>query len=157
MAIIGIIGGAAASGGRITNPKPSIVYNAAPGVFTITNIDRTANYSSYSSVNSGTLSFSVNPAPTASTVTLSAASSTATIGNRTAKGVATSPTTEVSRSPFTYTFVAGAGNNGTCYNYAPAGGTRYGGTWMAFNGGPYTYLNPVPNYTQAPSEWYKIT
>lgn len=150
--VVGIVTGAAASGGRITNPKPTATYNSV-GIFNITNNDSTANYSSYSSVTSGTLTFS----PTNSTVTLSSGSSTATVANRTAKGVSTSPSISLSRAPFTYTYVPGTGSTGTCYNYSPAGGTRYGGYWMAFNGGPYTYLNPVPGYTQAPSEWYQIT
>lgn len=153
MAIIGI-SGAAASGGRITNPAPILTYNSYPGIFNITNADATANYSSYSSVNAGTLAFGPNNA----TVTLSAASSQGNIANRRVKGVATSPNSlPVGRAPFTYTYVAGSGSTGTCYNYSPAGGTRYGGYWMAFNGGPYTYLNPVPGYTQAPSEWYRVT
>jgi hypothetical protein len=146
-----IAAGVAASGGRVTNPKPTATYNSV-GIFNITNNDSTANYSSYSSVTGGTLTFS----PTNTTVTLSATNVTATVANRTPKGVTTSPSVALSRAPFTYTYVAGAGNTGACYNYSPPGGTRYGGQWMSFNGGPYTYLNAVPNYTQAPSEWYKI-
>jgi hypothetical protein len=147
-----------ASSGRITNPKPSITYNSFPGIFNITNVDLTANYSSHSSVTAGSLTFSLNPAPTPSTVTLSAADSIATVGNRTAKGVATSPTTLAERKSFTYTYVVTPPPaTGTCYNYSPPGGTRYGTTWMAFYGSPYTYLNPAPGYIQAPSEWYKIT
>jgi hypothetical protein len=141
------------SGGRIVNPKPTMTYNTT-GIFNITNVDATANYSSWSSVTSGTLTFS-SPV---STVTLSAADSIATIGNRSVKGVATSPTTLAERKSFTYTYVAVPNPaTGACYPYQPAGGTRYSGQWMAFYGSPYSYLNPAPGFTQAPSEWYKIT
>lgn len=146
-----VAAGAAAGGGRITNPKPTATYNSV-GIFNITNADATANYSSYSSVGAGTLTFS----PTNSTVTLSSGSTDATVANRTPKGVASSPSIVLGRTQFTYTYVAGSGNTGACYPYQPAGGTRYSAQWMAFNGGPYTYLNPAPGYTQAPSEWYKI-
>lgn len=153
MAIAGIFGGAAASGGRYINPKPTVTYNST-GIFNITNNDSTANYSSYSSVTAGSLTFS----PTNNTVTLSNANSIATVGNRSVKGVTTSPTTLAERKSFTYTYVVTPPPaTGTCYNYSPPGGTRYGTTWMAFYGSPYTYLNPAPGYTQAPSEWYKIT
>lgn len=153
MAVIGVIGGAASSG-RYVNVKPTITYNAYPGIFNITNNDATANYSSYSTVTGGTLSFGASNA----TVTLSTADTTATILNRSAKGVVSSPSTLAERKSFSYTYVsAPPPATGTCYNYAGAGGTRYGTTWMAFYGSPYTYLNPAPGYTQAPSEWYKIT
>jgi hypothetical protein len=152
MAVIGVIGGAASSG-RYVNVKPTITYNTT-GVFNITNNDSTANYSSYSSVTAGTLSFGANNA----TVTLSSADSTATVINRSAKGVTSSPSTLAERKSFSYTYVsAPPPATGTCYNYSSPGGTRYGTTWMAFYGSPYTYLNPAPGYTQAPSEWYKIT
>lgn len=143
-----------ASGGRYINAKPNITYNTFPGIFNIVSADSTANYSSYSSVTAGTLTFGGSNA----TVTLSAADSVATVGNRSVKGLTTSPTTLAERKSFTYTYVVTPPPaTGTCYNYAPAGGTRYGTTWMAFYGSPYTYLNPAPTYTQAPSEWYKIT
>lgn len=148
-----IVATAAAGGGRITPPKPTMTYNSA-GVFNITNNDATANYSSYSSVNSGTLAFS----PTNNTVTLSAVNSIATIGSRGPKSVTTSPTTLAERKTFSYTYVVTPPpTTGNCYPYTPAGGTRYSGQWMAFYGDPYTYLNPAPGYTQAPTEWYKIT
>jgi hypothetical protein len=148
------IAGAAGSGGRVTNAKPTITYNSYPGIFNITNNDSTANYSSYSSVTAGTLSF----ASSNTTVTLSNANSTGTIANRTAKGVAPSPTTLVERRNKSYTYVdAPPPATGTCYNYSGNPGTRYGGGWMAFYGSPMTYLNPAPGYTEAPSEWYKIT
>lgn len=152
MAIIASIG-AAASGGRYINPKPTITYNSA-GVFNITNNDSTANYSSFSTVTAGTLAFS----PTNNTVTLSSENSIATVLNRSVKGVTSSPSTLAERKSFTYTYVVTPPPaTGTCYNYSSPGGTRYGTTWMAFYGSPYTYLNPAPGYTQAPSEWYKIT
>jgi hypothetical protein len=152
MAVIGVIG-TAASSGRYVNAKPAITYNTT-GVFNITNNDATANYSSFSSVTSGTLSFGSNN----STVTLSGADSVATITNRSAKGVTSAPTALAERKTFTYTYVVTPPPaTGTCFNYSPPGGTRYGTTWMAFYGSPYTYLNPAPGYTQAPSEWYKIT
>lgn len=153
MPIIAGIGGAAAGGGRYVNPKPTVTYNST-GVFNITNNDATANYSGVSTVNSGGLTFS----PTNSTVSLSSANSIATIQNRSIKGVTNSPSTLAERKSFTFTYVVTPPPaTGRCYNYAPAGGTRYGDTWMAFYGSPYTYLNPAPGYTQAPSEWYKIT
>mgnify|MGYP006283942623 CR=1 FL=1 len=153
MAVIGVIGGSASSG-RYVNPKPTITYNAFPGVFNITNADATANYSANSSVTGGSLSFASGNA----SVTLSNADTTATIANKSAKGVTASPSTLAERKSFTYTYVAAPPPaTGACYPYQPAGGTRYGGTWMAFYGSPYTYLNPAPGYTQAPSEWYKIT
>lgn len=154
MAIIGAIGAAAAGGGRYINPKPTITYNSSPGIFNITNADATAIYSSYSSVTAGSLTF----APANATVTLSNANSIATIANRSVKGLTDSPSTLAERKSFSYTYVsAPPPATGPCFNYQPAGGTRYGGTWMAFYGSPYTYLNPAPGYTQAPSEWYKIT
>lgn len=153
MPIIGALGASAAGGGRYTNPKPTITYNSA-GVFNITNADSTANYSSYSSVTAGSLSFGSGNG----TVTLSNANSVATVQNRSVKGLTNSPSTLAERKSFSYTYVsAPPPATGTCYNYAPAGGTRYGTTWMAFYGSPYSYLNPAPGYTQAPSEWYKIT
>lgn len=153
MPIIAGIGGAAAGGGRYVNPKPTVTYNST-GIFNITNNDATANYSGFSSVTGGSLTY----APDNSTVTLSTQNTTATIANRSVKGVTTSPSTLAERKSFTFTYVvAPPPATGTCYNYAAAGGTRYGTTWMAFYGSPYTYLNPAPGYTQAPSEWYKIT
>lgn len=154
MPIIGALGAATAGGGRYVNPKPTITYNST-GVFNITNADATANYSSNSSVNSGSLSFGTNN----STVTLSSQDSAATIANKSIKGVTASPSTSVERKSKTFTYVVTPPPNccPTCYNYSPPGGTRYGGTWMAFYGSPYTYLNPAPGYTEAPSEWYKIT
>jgi len=153
MAVIGVIGGSASSG-RYVNVKPTITYNAFPGIFNITNNDRTANYSSYSTVTAGSLSFGTNNA----TVQLSNADTTATVTNRSAKGVASAPSTLAERKSFSYTYVsAPPPATGTCYNYSSPGGTRYSGSWMAFYGSPYTYLNPAPGYTQAPSEWYKIT
>lgn len=153
MPIIAGIGGAAAGGGRYVNPKPTITYNST-GVFNITNNDATANYSGVSSVTAGGLTFS----PTNSTVSLSNANSVATIQNRSIKGVTNSPSTLAERKSFTYTYVVTPPPaTGTCYNYSAPGGTRYGTSWMAFYGSPYTYLNPAPGYTKAPSEWYKIT
>lgn len=158
MAVGRVVSGTSASGGRYINPAPTITYNSFPGIFNITNADLTANYSSNSSVTAGSLSFSLNPSPTPSTVTLSNANSRATIANKSVKGVTTSPSAPAERKSFTYTYVAAPPPaTGTCYNYSPPGGTRYGTTWMAFYGSPYTYLNPAPGYTQAPSEWYKIT
>jgi hypothetical protein len=154
MPIIGAIGAAAAGGGRYINVKPTMTYNTYPGVFNITNADSTANYSSFSSVNTGSLSFGSGN----STVTLSNANSVATVLNRSVKGVTSSPSTLAERKQFSYTYVtAPPPATGTCYNYSAPGGTRYGGYWMAFYGSPYTYLNPAPGYTAAPSEWYKIT
>jgi len=154
MAIIGALGAAAAGGGRYVNGKPTITYNTSPGVFNIVGADATANYSSFSSVNTGTLAFGAAN----STATLSSANSTATILNRSVKGVVSSPSTLAERKSFSYTYVsAPPPATGTCFNYSSPGGTRYGGSWMAFYGSPYTYLNPAPSYTQAPSEWYKIT
>ena len=154
MPIIGAVGAATSGGGRYVNPKPNMTYNSYPGVFNITNADSVANYSSNSSVNSGSLSFGTNNA----TVSLSSINSVATIANKSIKGVTSSPSTLAERKSFTYTYVVTPPPaSGPCYNYAPAGGTRYGGTWFAFYGSPYTYLNPAPGYTQAPSEWYKIT
>jgi hypothetical protein len=148
------LSGTSGSSGRYVNSAPTITYNAFPGIFNITNADSTANYSSYSTVTAGTLSFG----PSNSTVTLSNADTTATVTNRSAKGVTSAPSTLAERKSFSYTYVsAPPPATGACYNYQPAGGTRYGGTWMAFYGSPYTYLNPAPGYTQAPSEWYKIT
>lgn len=153
MAVIGVIGGAASSG-RYVNVKPTMTYNTFPGIFNITNNDATANYSSYSTVTAGTLTFGSNN----STVQLSNADTTSTILNRSAKGVSSSPSTLAERKSFSYTYVtAPPPATGPCFNYQPAGGTRYGGTWMAFYGSPYSYLNAAPGYTQAPSEWYKIT
>jgi hypothetical protein len=153
MPIIAGIGGAAAGGGRYVNVKPTITYNST-GVFNITNNDATANYSGVSTVTSGSLTFS----PTNSTVTLSTQNTIATVKNKSVKGLTESPSTLAERKSFTYTYVyAPPPATGTCYNYSAAGGTRYGTTWMAFYGSPYTYLNPAPGYTQAPSEWYKIT
>jgi hypothetical protein len=152
MAVIGVIG-ASASSGRYVNVKPIVTYNTT-GVFNITNNDSTANYSSYSSVTAGTLSFGANN----STVTLSNVNSVATVTNRSAKGVTSAPPTLAERKSFAYTYVTvPSPATGTCYNYSSPGGTRYGTTWMAFYGSPYTYLNPAPGYVQAPSEWYKIT
>jgi hypothetical protein len=150
-----IVATSAAGGGKgVVNPKPTMTYNAFPGVFNITNNDATANYSSYSSVTSGTLAWG----PSNTTVTLSAADSTATVANRRAKGTTTSPSTLAERKSFSYTYVAVPNpTTGNCYPFLPAGGTRYSGQWMAFYGSPYTYLNGAPGYTQAPSEWYKIT
>jgi hypothetical protein len=149
----GVIFGAASSGGRYINPKPTITYNSF-GVFNITNNDATANYSSFSSATSGSLTFGANN----STVSLSSTSAGATIANRSTKGVTNSPSSYVERQPFSYTYVvAPPPATGTCYNYSSPGGTRYGTTWMAFYGSPYTYLNPAPGYSQAPSEWYKIS
>lgn len=159
MPIIGALGAATAGGGRYVNSKPTITYNSFPGVFSITNADSTANYSSYSSVNDGSLSFGTSN----STVTLSSSNSVATIVNRSIKGVTNSPSTLAERKSFTYTYVVTPPPaTGLCFNYQPAGGTRYNppgqpSYWMAFYGSPYTYLNPAPGYTQAPSEWYKIT
>jgi len=149
-----VAAGAGAAGGRgVINPKPTITYNTT-GVFNITNNDSTGNYSSYSSVTGGTLTF----APTNTTVTLSTQDTTATIGSRPPKGVVTSPTTLAERKSFSYTYVAvPPPATGGCYDFQSPGGTRYGGQWMAFYGSPYTYLNPAPGYTQAPAEWYKIT
>lgn len=153
MAIGGSLGYVASSG-RYVNVKPTVTYNSFPGIFNITNNDSTANYSSYSTVTAGTLSFG----PSNSNVQLSNADTIATITNRSAKGVTSAPSTLAERKSFTYTYVvAPPPATGPCYNYSPAGGTRYGGTWMAFYGSPYTYLNSAPGYTQAPSEWYKIT
>jgi hypothetical protein len=146
--------GYSASSGRYVNVKPVVTYNSSPGIFNITNNDATANYSSVSTVTAGSLSFGANNA----TVTLSNADSVATVTNRSAKGVTSAPSTLAERKSFTYTYVvAPPPATGPCFNYSPAGGTRYGGTWMAFYGSPYTYLNGAPGYTQAPSEWYKIT
>ena len=157
MAIGGIFGAAAASGGRYVNPKPTATYNSL-GVFNITNWDATANYSANSTVTAGSLTFTPQPAPTPPTVSLSAADSIATVRNKSVKGVVQSPSIELARTPFTYTYVATPPPaTGPCYPYQPAGGTRYSGTWMRFNPGPYTYLNPAPGFTQAPSEWYRIT
>lgn len=153
MPIIAGIGGAAAGGGRYVNPKPTVTYNST-GVFNITNNDATANYSGVSTVNSGSLTFS----PTNSTVSLSSSNSVATIKNRSVKGVTDSPSTLAERKSFTFTYVVTPPPaTGTCYNYSAPGGTRYGTSWMAFYGSPYTYRNPAPGYTAAPSEWYKIT
>lgn len=153
MPIIGALGASAAGGGRYINPKPTITYNST-GVFNITNADSTANYSSYSSVTAGSLTFGSGNG----TVTLSNANSVATVQNRSVKGLTNSPSTLAERKSFTYTYVVTPPPaTGTCYNYSSPGGTRYGTTWMAFYGSPYTYLNPAPGYTQAPSEWYKIT
>lgn len=154
MAVIGVISGSSGSG-RYVNPKPSITYNTSPGVFNINNADATANYSSNSSVNTGSLSFGSGN----STVTLSAADSIATVTNKSVKGVSNAPQTIVERKTKTYTPVTAPPPNccPPCYNYQPAGGTRYGDTWMAFYGSPYTYLNPAPGYVEAPNEWYKIT
>lgn len=147
------IGAASTSGGRYINPKPTITYNST-GVFNITNADSVANYSSVSTVTAGALTFGSGNA----TVTLSNANSIATVQNRSVKGVTNSPSALAERKSFTYTYVVTPPPaTGACFNYQPAGGTRYGGTWMAFYGSPYTYLNPAPGYTQAPSEWYKIT
>lgn len=147
------IGAVSTSGGRYVNPKPTITYNTA-GVFNITNADSVANYSSVSTVTTGSLTFGSGN----STVSLSNANSVATVQNRSVKGVTSSPSTLAERKSFTYTYVVTPPPaTGTCYNYSPPGGTRYGGSWMAFYGSPYTYLNPAPGYTQAPSEWYKIT
>lgn len=153
MPIIGAVGAAASGGGRYVNPKPTITYNST-GVFNITNNDSTANYSGFSTVTAGGLTFGTNN----STVSLSNANSVATIVNRSVKGLTSSPSTLAERKSFTFTYVvAPPPATGTCYNYSSPGGTRYGTTWMAFYGSPYTYLNPAPGYTQAPSEWYKIT
>ena len=153
MPIIGAIGAASAGGGRYINPKPTITYNSV-GVFNITNADSTANYSSFSSVTNGSLTFGSGN----STVSLSGANSIATVQNRSVKGLESSPSTLAERKSFVYTYVvAPPPTTGTCFDFQPAGGTRYGTTWMAFYGSPYTYLNPAPGYTQAPSEWYKIT
>lgn len=153
MTIIGAIGAASAGGGRYVNVKPTITYNST-GIFNITNADATANYSSYSTVTAGSLTFASGN----TTVTLSNGNSTATVQNRSAKGLTSSPSALAERKSFTYTYVVTPPPaTGTCFNYSPAGGTRYGTTWMAFYGSPYTYLNPAPGYTQAPSEWYKIT
>ena len=147
------IGASSTSGGRYVNPKPTVTYNST-GVFNITNADSVANYSSVSTVNSGSLTFGSGN----STVSLSSANSIATVQNRSVKGVTNSPSTLAERKSFTYTYVVTPPPaTGTCYNYSPPGGTRYGGSWMAFYGSPYTYLNPAPGYTSAPSEWYKIT
>jgi hypothetical protein len=153
MPIIGAVGAAASGGGRYINTKPTITYNSA-GLFNITNNDSTANYSSFSSVNTGSLTFGANN----STVALSATNSIATVLNRSVKGVTSSPSTLAERKTFSFTYVvAPPPATGTCYNYSSPGGTRYGTSWMAFFGSPYTYLNPAPGYVQAPSEWYKIT
>lgn len=153
MPIIAGIGGAAAGGGRYVNVKPTITYNSI-GVFNITNNDATANYSGVSTVNSGSLTFS----PTNSTVSLSSSNSVATIKNRSAKGVTDSPSTLAERKSFAFQSVtAPPPATGTCFDFQQAGGTRYGTTWMAFYGSPYTYRVPAPGYTAAPSEWYKIT
>lgn len=148
---LGIVFGAASSGGRYINPKPTITYNSY-GVFNITNADSTANYSSFSS---GPVSFG----PNNSTVSLSSANSSGTVANRSAKGVTSSPSSYIERKSFTYTYVVPPPPaTGPCYNYAGgAQGTRYGNEWMAFYGDPYSYLNPAPGYSQAPSEWYKIS
>jgi hypothetical protein len=148
------IAGAAGSGGKIVNPKPTITYNSYPGIFNITNNDSTGNYSSYSTVTGGTISFS----PTKSTVTLSNAGTTATIANRSAKGVTTSPTTLAERKSYSYVYVdAPPPFNVGCDPYTGCGGTRHGGECMAFFGSPYTYLQPSPGYSAGGSEWYKIT
>lgn len=148
------LSGASGSSGRYINVKPVVTYSAFPGIFNISNNDSTANYSSFSTVTTGTLSFG----PSNATVQLSNADSTATVTNRSQKGVTSAPSTLAERKSFTYTYVvAPPPATGPCFNYQPAGGTRYGGTWMAFYGSPYSYLNPAPDYVQAPSEWYKIT
>jgi hypothetical protein len=153
MPIIAGIGGAAAGGGRYVNVKPTITYNST-GVFNITNNDSSADYSGRSTVTAGSLTFGTENA----TVALSNANSIATVKNRSVKGLTDSPSTLAERKSFTFTYVsAPPPATGTCYNYAPAGGTRYGTTWMAFYGSPYTYRNPAPGYTAAPNEWYKIT
>jgi hypothetical protein len=153
MAVIGVISGSSGSG-RYVNPKPNITYTSSPGIFSINNADATANYSSNSSVTAGSLSFGSGNA----SVTLSAANSIATITNKSVKGVSAAPSTLAERKEFTYTYVvAPPPATGPCFNYSPAGGTRYGNYWMAFYGSPYTYINPAPGYTQAPAEWYKIT
>lgn len=145
--------GTTASSGRYINVKPTITYNTT-GIFNITNADSTASYSSVSTVTAGSLTFG----PANATVTLSNANSIATVQNISAKGVTNSPSALAERKSFTYTYVVTPPPaTGTCYNYSSPGGTRYGTTWMAFYGSPYTYLNPAPGYTQAPSEWYKIT
>ena len=101
MTIIGALGAATSGGGRYINPKPVITYNSYPGIFNITNADATANYSANSSVNTGSLSFGTNN----STTTLSAADSTATIANKSVKGITASPSTTVERKSYTYTYV----------------------------------------------------
>jgi hypothetical protein len=148
------LSGTSGSSGRYINVKPVVTYSAFPGTFNITNNDSTANYSSFSTVTAGTLTFGSSNA----TVQLSNADSIATVTNRSQKGVTSAPSTLAERKSFTYTYVvAPPPATGTCYNYSPPGGTRYGGSWMAFYGSPYSYLNPAPGYVQAPSEWYKIT
>lgn len=154
MAIIGALGAAAAGGGRYINPKPTITYNAFPGVFNITNADSTANYSSNSSVTGGSLSFGAGNA----TVTLSSQNTIATVANKSVKGVTASPSTLAERKSYTFTYVVAPPNSESgCSPYTGCNGTRHGNNCMAFYGSPYTYLNPAPGYTQGGSEWYKIT
>ncbi len=155
MAIISLIGAVAASGARLTNVKPTATWNSA-GVFNITNADATANYSSYSSVTAGTLTF----APGNSTVSLSNANSIGTIANRTAKGVTTSPSVAVERKSFQYAaYYAPAPQQYPFPHFqgCPSGGTIHSGQCMVFYGSPTTYLVPAPGYNPAPTEWYKIT
>lgn len=148
------LSGASGSSGRYVNVKPTITYNSFPGIFNITNADATANYSSYSTVTAGSLSFGSNN----SSVQLSTANTTATVTNRSAKGVTSAPSTLAERKSYSYTYVtAPPPQQYGCSPYTGCNGTRHGGDCMAFYGSPYTYLNPAPGYTSGGSEWYKIT
>lgn len=150
MAIISLITGAASSGVRYTNPKPTASYNTT-SKFNITNSDPIATYTSTGNA--------ITMANNNSLVTVSGWG-TSNVSNVTVKGLSPSPAVALSRAPFTYgTYYAPppAAYGFPHFQACPGGGTVHNGQCMVFHGSPSTYKNPGPGgYSGGTNEWYRI-
>lgn len=147
---ISILRMAAAAGGRINLPAPTIVPGSSAGQFIISNYNSTYIYTISSQFSrSGNI------------LTLSPATATGTISQKTAKGVINSSPTTVSRQPITYTTtctVAQSYSVPTCccpdgWNFEDYGWIKYCRLYSC-----KSEKNPIPSgWTEINGEWIRIT